>query len=132
MIKTTLYSVCLLLFLGACQFEAETSSTKREALSPTKITTEMRVVFYNVENLYDTIDNNPNFKGTTAVEDRSLMNVTFQLTDESKKGAFDKLWNDNGIIGLKGHRSVGGYRASMYNALALDSVKALVEIMNSI
>lgn len=82
--------------------------------------------------LYDTIDNNPNFKGTTAVEDRSLMNVTFQLTDESKKEAFDKLWNDNGIIGLKGHRSVGGYRASMYNALALDSVKALVEIMNSI
>ena len=82
--------------------------------------------------LYNEIDQNPNFEGTTAVEDRSNMNVTFKLTDESKKEAFDKLWNDANIVGLKGHRSVGGYRASMYNALGLDSVKALVEVMKSL
>lgn len=82
--------------------------------------------------LYNEIDQNPNFEGTTAVEDRSNMNVTFKLSDESKKEAFDKLWNDAKIVGLKGHRSVGGYRASMYNALGLDSVKALVEVMKSL
>lgn len=82
--------------------------------------------------LYNEIDQNPNFEGTTAVEDRSNMNVTFKLTNESKKEAFDKLWNDAKIVGLKGHRSVGGYRASMYNALGLDSVKALVEVMKSL
>lgn len=82
--------------------------------------------------LYNEIDQNPNFEGTTAVEDRSNMNVTFKLTDESKKEAFNKLWNDANIVGLKGHRSVGGYRASMYNALGLDSVKALVEVMKSL
>ena len=82
--------------------------------------------------LYNEIDQNPNFEGTTAVEDRSNMNVTFKLTDESKKEAFDKLWNDAKIVGLKGHRSVGGYRASMYNALGLNSVKALVEVMKSL
>lgn len=82
--------------------------------------------------LYSEIDNNPNFKGTTAVNDRSNMNVTFLLTDDSKKDRFDKLWNDANIIGLKGHRSIGGYRASMYNALTLDSVKTLVDVMKSL
>lgn len=82
--------------------------------------------------LYEEIDRNPNFEGTTAVKDRSLMNVTFRLTDESKKDAFDQLWNEANIVGLKGHRSVGGYRASMYNALKLDSVKVLVEVLQSL
>lgn len=82
--------------------------------------------------LYEEIDRNPNFEGTTKEKDRSLMNVTFRLTDESKKEAFDKLWNDANIVGLKGHRSVGGYRASMYNALTLDSVKVLVEVLQSL
>lgn len=82
--------------------------------------------------LYSEIDNNPNFEGTTEVKDRSLMNVTFRLTDDSKAERFDKLWNDAGIIGLKGHRSVGGYRASMYNALSLESVEKLVEVMKSL
>ncbi|RYM32149.1 3-phosphoserine/phosphohydroxythreonine transaminase [Brumimicrobium glaciale] len=82
--------------------------------------------------LYGEIDSNPNFEGTTEVKDRSLMNVTFRLTDDSKKERFDKLWNDGNIIGLKGHRSVGGYRASMYNALELKSVQALVDIMKSL
>lgn len=80
--------------------------------------------------LYNTIDNNPLFKGTAAIEDRSKMNVTFLLNDESAKDEFDKLWIDANIVGLKGHRSVGGYRASMYNALTLDSVKVLTDVMN--
>ena len=57
------------------------------------------------------------------------MNVTFVLTDESKQETFDKLWNDAGINGLKGHRSVGGYRASIYNALPIESVRVLVNTM---
>tara|TARA_B100000508_G_scaffold118450_1_gene98615 strand:+ start:128888 stop:129937 length:1050 start_codon:yes stop_codon:yes gene_type:complete len=84
------------------------------------------------ELLYNEIDQNPNFEGTTSVKDRSLMNVTFRLTDESKKEAFDKLWNDANIVGLKGHRSVGGYRASMYNALKIESVEALVNVLKSL
>jgi phosphoserine aminotransferase len=82
--------------------------------------------------LYAEIDRNPNFEGTTAIEDRSLMNVTFRLTDESKKDAFDKLWNDAGVVGLKGHRSVGGYRASIYNALELSSIEVLVKAMKEV
>lgn len=82
--------------------------------------------------LYAEIDRNPNFEGATALEDRSLMNVTFRLTDESKKDAFDKLWNDAGVVGLKGHRSVGGYRASIYNALELSSIEVLVKAMQQL
>ena len=82
--------------------------------------------------LYKEIDANPNFSGVAAVEDRSKMNVTFTLTDESKQEAFDKLWNKAGINGLKGHRSVGGYRASIYNALPLESVQALVDVMRKL
>jgi phosphoserine aminotransferase len=67
--------------------------------------------------LYSEIDINPLFKGFTAVEDRSIMNATFNLTKDSLKEEFDKMWKDAGINGLNGHRSVGGYRASMYNAL---------------
>lgn len=82
--------------------------------------------------LYDEIDQNPNFEGTTSKKDRSLMNVTFRLTDESKKEKFDQLWNEANIVGLKGHRSVGGYRASMYNALKLESVEVLVNVLKSL
>lgn len=82
--------------------------------------------------LYDEIDQNPNFKGATEIEDRSQMNVTFLLTDESNKERFDQLWNEAGIVGLKGHRSVGGYRASMYNALTLESVQVLVDVMKKL
>ena len=82
--------------------------------------------------LYNEIDRNPNFRGVAAIEDRSKMNVTFVLTDESKQSEFDKLWNDAGINGLKGHRSVGGYRASIYNALPLKSVQVLVNVMQKL
>ena len=82
--------------------------------------------------LYNEIDSNPLFNSVVNKEDRSNMNVTFLLNDDSKKEDFDSLWQKAGIIGLKGHRSVGGYRASMYNALPLESVKVLVEIMKEI
>ena len=80
--------------------------------------------------LYAEIDNNELFEGTAAIEDRSNMNVTFRMKEETLKAEFDKMWSDAGIIGLKGHRSVGGYRASMYNALQLSSVKVLIDVMN--
>lgn len=82
--------------------------------------------------LYNEIDSNPLFEGTAAKEDRSNMNVTFVLTDESYKEKFDAMWNTAGISGLKGHRSVGGYRASMYNALEMESVQTLVDIMKKL
>lgn len=82
--------------------------------------------------LYNEIDNNPLFEGVAAKEDRSNMNVTFNLTDASKKEAFDAALKEAKINGLNGHRSVGGYRASMYNALPLESVQALVNVMRSI
>ena len=82
--------------------------------------------------LYAEIDRNPLFKGFAAKEDRSLMNVTFNLTDDSKKEAFDKLWNAAGISGLKGHRSVGGYRASIYNAMPIESIQVLVDAMQEL
>lgn len=81
--------------------------------------------------LYSEIDNNPLFTSRVAVEDRSKMNVSFVLKDEyaSLEESFNKVWNDAGIVGLKGHRSTGGYRASLYNALPLSSVQVLVDVM---
>ena len=82
--------------------------------------------------LYSEIDLNPLFKGFAAKEDRSFMNATFTLTDDKLKDTFDAMWKEAGINGLNGHRSVGGYRASMYNALTLDSVGALVDVMSDL
>ncbi|MFT5258055.1 MAG: phosphoserine aminotransferase [Arenicella sp.] len=82
--------------------------------------------------LYAEIDRNPLFKGIVAKEDRSIMNATFILTDTSLTETFDALWKAAGINGLNGHRSVGGYRASMYNALPLYSVQVLVDVMQEL
>lgn len=79
--------------------------------------------------LYQEIDRNPLFEGTAEVDDRSHMNATFILKDEKNQKRFDDIWQENGISGLAGHRSVGGYRASMYNALPLESVQILVDCM---
>jgi len=79
--------------------------------------------------LYDEIDRNPLFKGTAAVEDRSKMNVTFVLNDSAHGEKFDAMWKEAGISGLAGHRSVGGYRASIYNAMPIESVQVLVDVM---
>ena len=82
--------------------------------------------------MYSEIDLNPLFKGFAASADRSTMNATFSLTDDKLKDTFDGMWKDAGINGLNGHRSVGGYRASMYNALPLGSVETLVEVMSEL
>lgn len=79
--------------------------------------------------LYSEIDRNALVVGYTAKEDRSLMNVVFNLTDESTKDRFDALCKEANISGIKGHRSVGGYRASIYNAMPLESVQVLVEVL---
>lgn len=82
--------------------------------------------------IYNEIDRNPLFKGFAAVEDRSHMNATFTLEQESLKDIFNTMWADAGINGLNGHRSVGGYRASMYNALTIESVQTLVNVMQEL
>ena len=79
--------------------------------------------------LYAEIDRNSLFYGTAAKEDRSDMNACFLLHDEAHSEQFNTLWKEAGIVGIAGHRSVGGYRASMYNALPLESVQVLVDVM---
>ncbi|MDN3594277.1 3-phosphoserine/phosphohydroxythreonine transaminase [Zunongwangia endophytica] len=81
------------------------------------------------ELLYTEIDRNSLFKGFAEKEDRSNMNPTFNLAEGADKATFDKLWKEANINGLNGHRSVGGYRASMYNALPIESVQVLVDVM---
>ncbi len=79
--------------------------------------------------LYGEIDRNSMFVGTAAEEDRSHMNVCFVLKEDSLTEEFLKLTKEKNLSGLKGHRSVGGFRASIYNALPLESVQALVDTM---
>ena len=82
--------------------------------------------------IYSEIDLNPLFKGFSTKADRSTMNATFTLTNEDLKETFETMINEAGINGLNGHRSVGGYRASMYNALPLESVGVLVDVMSEL
>lgn len=91
---------------------------------------------YNQEKariLYDAIDANPCFKGTAVKEDRSLMNVTFVMSEG--KEALEKVFLEQckaaGCEGVKGHRSVGGFRASIYNAMPIESVQVLVDVMKA-
>ncbi|MEQ1733945.1 MAG: 3-phosphoserine/phosphohydroxythreonine transaminase [Bacteroidia bacterium] len=81
------------------------------------------------ELLYNEIDRNALFTGTVAKEDRSVMNVNFIMNEATKEEAFNKIWKDAGVSGLPGHRDVGGYRASIYNAMPIDSVQVLVDVM---
>ncbi len=80
---------------------------------------------------YAEIDKNPFFKGTAAVEDRSLMNVTFVCDNAAHEEAFLKYCSVNGVSGIAGHRSVGGFRASIYNAMPLESVEFLIGLMQN-
>lgn len=82
--------------------------------------------------MYSEVDLNPLFKGFASIEDRSSMNATFSLINTDLKVTFESILKEAGIDGVNGHRSVGGYRASMYNALSLDSVKTLVEVMSEL
>jgi len=82
--------------------------------------------------LYDTIDNSKIFTGTVEKESRSMMNICFVMKEQykDKEDAFMEFAKSKGMIGIKGHRSVGGFRASTYNALPLESVQALIDAMN--
>ena len=85
----------------------------------------------NAAILYDEIDRNKLFRGTVAEEDRSIMNVCFVMNDEYKEleDEFSKYATAAGMVGIKGHRSVGGFRASLYNGLEMESVQALIKAM---
>lgn len=83
------------------------------------------------EMLYHEIDTNPLFHGTARKVDRSIMNVCFDTVDENLREPFLKHCTDNNISGIKGHRSVGGFRASIYNAMPVESVSHLVEVMRT-
>ena len=80
--------------------------------------------------LYSEVDLSPVFDGYANKEDRSTMNATFNISDDKLKDTFDAMLKEAGINGLNGHRSVGGYRASMYNAMSLESVGVLVDVMS--
>ncbi|MBP3645839.1 MAG: 3-phosphoserine/phosphohydroxythreonine transaminase [Clostridia bacterium] len=86
---------------------------------------------YKANLLYDFIDNSALFNAPAAKEDRSLMNVTFVTGDADKDAAFVKYATANGLVNLKGHRSVGGMRASIYNAMPVEGVKKLIEVMKA-
>ncbi|MES2645436.1 MAG: 3-phosphoserine/phosphohydroxythreonine transaminase [Bacteroidota bacterium] len=79
--------------------------------------------------LYDTLEGSPVFKPTVAIEDRSLMNIVWIMEDKTLEEEFLAVCKKEGMVGIKGHRSVGGFRASLYNALPLSSVEALVQMM---
>ncbi len=82
--------------------------------------------------IYSEIDLNPLFEGFAAKEDRSNMNATFNLTNGDLKETFETMLKEGGINGANGHRSVGGYRASIYNAMTMEGVGALVDIMSDL
>ena len=81
--------------------------------------------------LYDAIDNSSIFEGTAAKEDRSLMNVCFVMKDKYKdlEPEFLKFATEKGMSGIKGHRSIGGFRASIYNAMPVDGIMTLIDFM---
>ena len=78
---------------------------------------------------YDTLDSLPVFKGTVAKEDRSRMNAVFVIEDPEAEKEFLSLCEKEGMVGVKGHRTTGGFRISMYNALTIESVKAMTDLM---
>jgi len=79
--------------------------------------------------IYDEIDDNPLFEGTAAKEDRSMMNATFVMKEQEMESEFLKYTEEKNIVGVKGHRSVGGFRASIYNAMPKESIEYLAETM---
>ncbi len=79
--------------------------------------------------LYDFIDSSRFYHGAVEPEYRSIMNVTFKLKEPDLTECFSERASQNGLLALKGHRSVGGLRASIYNAMPIDGVKALVRFM---
>jgi phosphoserine aminotransferase len=80
--------------------------------------------------LYKAIDESKFFVGTAAKEDRSKMNVCFVMHDPLQEAAFLSFTKGKGIVGIKGHRTTGGFRASLYNAMPISSVQVLVEAIS--
>ena len=80
---------------------------------------------------YSTLDSLPIFKGTVAKEDRSNMNAVFVMENPALEKAFSDVCKQEGLYGVKGHRSVGGFRVSMYNALPLSSVEIITGVMKN-
>ncbi len=101
-----------------------------KALGGVKVMEEMNIRKANL--LYDAIDNSRMFVGTVEKDSRSLMNICFIMKEQykDKEEAFMEFTKPKGMIGIKGHRSVGGFRASTYNALPIESVQALVDTMH--
>jgi len=97
---------------------------QRGGLEATKIYNEKKAAV-----LYDYLDNSKLFRGTVAVKDRSLMNVPFVTGDADLDAKFVKAAQAAGFVNLKGHRSVGGMRASLYNAMPIEGVEKLVDFM---
>lgn len=83
------------------------------------------------EKLYTEIDNNPMFYGTADKSDRSYMNVCFLLHQEELTKAFLEMCDEAGCVGVQGHRSVGGFRASIYNAMEIEGVDVLINVMQT-
>ena len=79
--------------------------------------------------LYDAIDASPIFKSTATQEDRSYMNVTFVMEDSEREADFLKFATERNLSGLKGHRSIGGFRASIYNAMPEQGIDRLIHAM---
>jgi phosphoserine aminotransferase len=79
--------------------------------------------------LYETLDNLPVFRPTVVKEDRSKMNAVFVMENPQLEQEFLAECKANGMVGVKGHRNVGGFRVSMYNALPLESVQTLTQLM---
>jgi phosphoserine aminotransferase len=80
---------------------------------------------------YDALDSNPLLFGNVVKEDRSLMNACFNLKDPAMESRFLQTCEEHGIVGIKGHRLSGGFRASLYNALPIESVRVLIDVMNN-
>lgn len=87
---------------------------------------------YKSNLLYNEIDRNELFEGTAEKDCRSKMNITFMLKDNNLEESFLKMCDDRGIVGIKGHRSVGGFRASIYNAMSIDSINYLINVMQDL
>ena len=83
------------------------------------------------ERVYSMLDNHAVFRPTVAKEDRSRMNVVFVIDDPEKEKAFQQACKEQQFIGVKGHRSVGGFRLSLYNALPMESVDAFCQFASS-
>lgn len=81
--------------------------------------------------IYSLIDSTEFYRGTAQPDSRSLMNVTFRLPNEELEKKFIQEASENSLGGLKGHRSVGGCRASVYNATSLQAVETLVDFMKT-